>query len=535
LVLLIACANVANLVLSRAVARRREIGVRVALGAGRARVLQMLFIESLLLAIVSGVLGLLIGHWSVRAVPAVIMTSLPGVDAVTLDARVVAFALAISALTAVAFGIVPHVIGERGDINDLLRESHTRGTQGRGQHRLQSGLVIASVALAVVLLIGAGLLMRSFRYLIAVDPGLQTASVLTMQVTLPQASYSRPDLVRSFYVELHERLRAIPGVRVAAIATDLPLKADGERRAFTPDRAVDTGGVPPSAVTWIYGDYFRTFGIPILKGRAFLPDEQMQNRNVVVVSRAIAQRFWPDEDPIGKRIKWGIRSSSAPWFTVVGVAGDVVDGKLGDEPIVHIYAPYAEIPDAMLTTPIVGLFRRMTIATLADGEVTTLINPARAAVNALDPALPVSDVTTLTQVVADATAPQRFSAIVLAAFAICALLLASIGLYGVVAFGVAQRTREIGVRFALGATHRDVLTLILRRGMALTSMGLLLGIVGATATTRLMRALLYQTEPLDPVTFAAVPILLTVVALVACYVPARRATRVEPMAALRTE
>jgi putative ABC transport system permease protein len=536
LVLLVACANVANLVLTRAVTRQREIGVRAALGAGRHRLLQMLLIESVMLALAGGALGLLVGYWTVRAMPSVIATSLPGVHDVMLDARVVVFTLSLSALTAIVFGIVPLLAGQRRDLNDLLRDGAARTTAGLGQHRLQAGLVVSSVALAFVLLVSAGLLMRSFSNLMAVDPGFRPANVLSMQVTLPHAGYNSAAPVRAFYRGLYERIRAIPGVRTASIATDLPLKADGERRAFTPERRDDTGGLPPSAaVTWVHGDFFGTYGIPIVKGRTFLPEEEVENRQVAIVSRAIAERFWPGEDPIGKRIKWGLAVSTAPWNTVVGVAGDVVDGKLGEEPIIHIYVPYAEAPDQLLATPIVGLLRRMTIAAVGPGDATTLIAPVRGAIAALDAALAVSDVTTMAQVVADASAPQRFSTLVLAAFAGGALLLAAIGLYGVLAFGVAQRTREIGVRLALGASRGEVLGLVVRQGMTLTAIGLAIGIAGALAATRLMTALLYQTQPFDPMTFALVPVLLTAVALLACYLPARRAARVEPVVALRAE
>jgi putative ABC transport system permease protein len=536
LVLLIACANVANLVLSRAVTRQREIGVRAALGAGRWRLAQLLLTESVVLAGAGGILGVLIGHWTVRAMPTVIATSLPGVEDVTLDLRVVAFALAISALTAVVFGIMPLLAGDRRDLNESLRDGSTRATSGRRQHRVQGGLVVSSVAFAVLLLVGAGLLIRSFNTLMAVDTGVRSARVLTAQVALPPATYTNAAAVRPFYQNLYDRVRAIPGVRAASIATDVPLRPDGERRAFTADRADDTGGPPAStAVTWIHGDYFRSYGIPLIKGRTFLPDEIDQDRRVAIVSRAMADQSWPGQDPIGKRIKWGGRPSQAPWMTVVGVAGDVVDGKLGEEPVVHIYAPFVESADIRVQTPVMPLLRRMVIATLADGEPATLVDGVRRAVASLDPALAVSDVATLTEIVADASAPQRFSTMVLGAFAGGALLLAAVGLYGVMAFGVAQRTREFGVRFALGATRRDVVALILRQGMTLALIGAVLGLAGAFVATRLMTTLLYETSAFDPLTFAVVPVLLVTVALVACYVPARRAARVEPMTALRTE
>jgi putative ABC transport system permease protein len=536
LVLLVACANVANLVLSRAVTRQREISVRAALGAGRRRLLQMLLVEGLLLTSAGGVLGLFIGNTVVRAMPEIIMRSLPGVQDVRLDGRVVLFTFALSALTAIVFGLLPLIVSERRELTDLLREGGARSMGGARQHRLQAMLVVSSVALAVVLLASAGLLMRSFTKLMAVDTGIRAPRVLTMEVRLPQAGYESAPALRSFYEGLHDRVGAIPSVLAASIQTDLPLKGDGERRAFTADQAIEAADATGSvAVTWTFGDYFRTFGVPIVKGRGFLPEEDLEHRGAAIVSRALAERYWPGQDPIGKRVKWGIAASRAPWQTVVGVAGDIVDGKLGEPPIMHIYVPFAEAVNPPGGLPIAGLVRRMTVAAVTDQDAATLIAPMRAAIAALDPALAVAEVTTMAQVMADASAPQRFSTVLFGAFASGALLLAGIGLYGMLAFGVAQRTREIGVRLALGASHREVLGLIVRQGMTLTLAGVGLGIVGALGATRLMRGLLYQIEPLDPVTFASVPGLLAVVALLACYLPARRAARVEPMAALRAE
>jgi putative ABC transport system permease protein len=458
------------------------------------------------------------------------------VQDVRLDVRVVLFTFALSALTAIIFGLLPLIVSERRDLTDLLREGGTRSIGGARHHRLQAMLVVSSVALAVVLLASAGLLMRSFSKLMAVDTGIGAPRVLTMQVRLPQVGYDSGPAVRSFYQGLHERVRAIPSARAASIQTDLPLKGDGERRAFTADQGADAGNATGSvAVTWTFGDYFRTFGVPLVRGRGFLPEEDLENRGAAIVSRALAERYWPGQDPIGKRVKWGIAASRAPWQTVVGVAGDVVDGKLDEPPIMHIYVPFAEAVNPPGGLPMAGLARRMTVAAVTDQDARILIAPMRTAIAALDPALAVAEVTTMTQVMRDAAAPQRFSTVLLGAFASGAMLLAAIGLYGMLAFGVAQRTREIGVRLALGATRREVLGLVVRQGMTLTLAGLGVGIAGALGVTRLMRGLLYQTEPLDLVTFASVPGILAVVALLACYLPARRAAKVEPMAALRAE
>jgi putative ABC transport system permease protein len=536
LVLLVACANVANLISSRAVTRQREIGVRAALGAGRRRLFQMLLVEGLLLTAAGGALGLLLGYAAVRAMPAVIARSLPGVPDVLLDGRVALFTFALSALTALTFGVLPLVVSERRDLTNVLREGTSRSTGGARQHRLQATLVVSSVALAFVLLAGAGLLIRSFDRLMAVESGIRAPRVLTMQVRLPNAAYDNGPAVQSFYERLLESVRAIPSARAAALQTDLPLRGDGERRAFTADPPPESGD--PSAlvaVTWTFGDHFRTFGIPILKGRAFLPEEDVENREAAIVSRALAERFWPGQDPIGKRVKWGIPASRSPWKTIVGVAGDVVDGRLGETPILHIYVPASEELNPSVRRPLTGLLRRTTIAASTEGDPAALVGPMRAAIAAIDPALAIADVTTMSQVTADATAPQRFSTAVLSAFAGGALLLAAVGLYGTLAFGVAQRTREIGVRVALGATRREVMGLVVRQGMGLTLLGLALGIAGAIGVTRLLTGLLYETQPLDAVAFASVAGLLAAVALLACYLPARRAARVEPMTALRAE
>jgi putative ABC transport system permease protein len=537
LVLLVACANVGNLVVSRAVTRQREMGVRAALGAGRGRLLQMLLVEGLLLAAAGGALGLFLGYAAVRAMPAVIALSLPGVSDVTLDARVVLFTFALSALTALVFGLLPLAASERRDLTELLREGGSRSTSGVRQHRLQATLVVSSVALAFVLLAGAGLLIRSFEKLISVDTGIRAPRVLTMQVRLPQAGYDNAPAVQSFYRALHENVRAIPSVRAAAVQTDLPIEDDGERRVFTADQPVNPGAPSTGvAVTWTFGDYFRTFGVPVVKGRAFLPEEDAENRLVAVVSRSLAERFWPGQDPIGKRVKWGIPASRAPWQTIVGVAGDVVDGRLGETPILHIYVPFAEATDRPpAAEPLSGFFRRMSVAAMTEGDTAALVGPMRGAIARIDPALAVADVTTMSQVMADAAAPQRFSTVVLSVFAGGALLLAAIGLYGTLAFAVTQRTREIGVRVAVGAGRREVLRLVVGQGMSLTILGLALGLAGALAVTRLMTGLLYQTEPLDVTTFASVTGVLAAVGLLACYLPARRAARVEPMTALRAE
>jgi predicted permease len=535
LVLLVACANVANLILSRSVARQREIGVRAALGAGRLRLFQVLLGEALILALCGGALGLMLGYWALGAVPAVLATSVPAASDIGIDWRVVGFTSVLSLGSAALFALVPLTAGLRRDLNEVLREGAGRAAGGRRQHRLQAGLVITSVTFAFILLACAGLLLRSFTNLMAIETGVGASHVLSMEVRLPGAGYRDASRIRSFYSSLAERLHGIPGIRSVAIASDLPLEPDGERRVFTPEHSAVRGLPPSVAVTWVHGDYFETFGVPLIKGRGFTGDEQRENRQVAIVSRRIAETYWPGQEPIGKRLKWGLPDSPAVWQTVVGVAADVVEGPPGSQPVIHVYVPYAEAPDGAIASPIAGFLRRYVIALRSDVDPRVFAGSARAAVAALDPALALSHVQTLGQLEHDRSAPQRFSAVVLTGFGVGALLLAAIGLYGVLAFAVSQRRREIGVRIALGSPRKDVVRLIVREGMSLVLIGLAIGSVAAALATRVLRTLLFETNVHDPLTFAAVPVLLAAVALAACYLPARRAADVDPMTALRAD
>ncbi len=533
LVLLVTCANVANLFLSRAVARQREIGVRAALGAGRLRLFQVLLSEALILSTIGGVLGLVLGYWSLRAIPAVLTASLPGISTIPLDWRVVAFTTALALGSAAVFALVPLVGGLRRDLHELLREGSTRATGGRRQHRVQATLVVSSVAFAFVLLVCAGLFVRSFRNLVTIASGVGTTNVLSAQVRLPFTGYNDAARTRSFYRTLEDRLRAVPGVRAASIASDLPLDGDGERRAATAENPTGPGVKQALAVTWMQGDFFGTYGIPLIAGRRFTDDDQREDRNVVIVNKRLADAYWPGENPVGKRLKWGLAESKAPWLTIVGVAADVVDGPPGSEPIIHAYVPYADAGDALLTSPVIDQMRRLTIGIRGEQDARTFVGTVRRIVAGLDPALAISDVQTIEQLERERSAPRRFSAVAISGFGIGALLLAAIGLYGVLASSVSQRRREIAVRLALGAAPSGVLRLTVREGMTLVSIGLGVGAAGAVMATRLLRATLFETNVYDPLTFVTVPIALGIVALVASYLPARRAAAVDPIAALR--
>lgn len=535
IVLLVACANLASIVLSRSVARQRDIGVRAALGAGRLRLFQILLLEGLLLAAAGGAVGLVLGYWVLRGIPHVVATAVPGATDIAVDWRVLVFTSAVSLGCAVLFALVPLTGGLGRNLHDLLREGSGRATGSRTEQRVQAVMVVTSVALAFVLLVSAGLLMRSFTRLIAADAGPPADNVLTLEVRLPPGGYRDAARIRSFYGSLHERLLASAGVRAASLSTDLPLDGDGERRAFTPEQGMDSGQRPALAVTWVHGDFFSTFGIPLVRGRYFSTDEQRSNRSVAIVSARLADRYWPGEDPVGKRFKWGLADSPAPWQVVIGVAGDMVDGPPGSEPPTHIYVPYAEIPDAQLAAPLAGLFRRFIIAVRAETNPRALAGIVRGAVAALDPALATAQVRPFTELRHDRVAPQRFSTIVLSAFAGGTLLLAAIGLYGTLAFSISQRRREIGVRVALGAQRRDVLRSVVGRGMMLVAGGLVLGALGALGATRLLAAVLFDTRPHDPLVFGTVPIVLGAVGLIACYLPARGAADVDPLIAMRVD
>jgi predicted permease len=533
LVLVVVCANVANLIVSRAAARQREIAVRLALGATRTRLLQFLVCESLTLSAAGGVLGLICATAVLRAVPAFLTTSLPGLADVGLDVRVVAFTAGISLLTAIACGIAPLYASDR-DVGSRLHQGSGRTVvEGRG-HLLQRALVATTVALAAMLLVGAGLLVRSFAALLSTEPGFQPQRVLTMSVTLPRQAYRDPETVFRFARAAFGGIRTVPGVRSTSISTDVPLESNVPR-----SMVVETGIVletaPLVSATWFYGDYFQTLGVPLVRGRLFTSEEQDEDREVAIVSVSLVNRYWHGQNPLGKRIKWGLGDFPAPWKTIVGVVGDVRDGALRDTPKMHVYVPFRTLLPEMADEPVAPIMWSLRIALRAGQEPSALVPSVRQAIAAIDSVLPVTSIATKERRLAESVAPQRFSTMVLAAFALSALLLAAVGLYGVLAFAVAQRTREIGVRIALGAQAREVILMIIRQGMRLVILGLVIGLAAAVGLARAMTALLYRTEPLDPRTFVAAPLVLTAVALLACYLPARRAARIEPLTALRTE
>jgi len=524
LLLLIACANVANLLLGRAAARRTEIAVRLSLGATRARIGRQVLTESLLLAAVAGVVGVLIAVWGTDALVTLLPAdiALPRLDEVRVDGRVLGFALLVCMLTGILFGTAPAIVGSAVNLAQDTREG-MRGTTA-GRTRVRSALVVAEVALALVLLAGAGLLGRSLQQLLRVDTGLRTDRVLTMRVTMTAARYEKEAELRAFMNRLMSRMQSLPGVRAAGAEMYLPLTGLKIGHSFTRDDRPrpGPGGELATDIRVVAGDPFRAFGIPVLRGRPFNARDHERAPNVFVVNEELVRRYFSDGDPIGKRISFDWDGPVTG--EIVGVVGSVREMGPKEPPSPAIYRPYAQMP-----------MTQMTMALATQRDPLTVARAATAAVREIDPDQPVADVQTLERLVDNTVAQPRIILYVLAGFAAVALLLAALGLYGIVSYSVTQRQREIGVRVALGAQRRDVLRPILREGMALTAVGLVLGVAGALAATRLMQSLLFGVDPADPLTFAGVSIFLAAIALAASYIPARRATRLDPVAALRAD
>ena len=520
-VLLIACANVANLLLARATARSRELAVRAALGAGRGRIVRQLFAESLVLAAAGGITGLLLAWWLVQLLRAYVADAVPvqRLDAVSIDGTVLLFTLAAALLSGLVFGLLPALTASGTTLTDSLKEGGRTGSSARGG-RTRATLVVAEIALALVLLVGAGLLVRSFARLTSVEAGFDAEQTLSMRVSLPSARYRDAAARTQFYRELVARIAALPGVQSTGAISFLPLTGLGSATSYEAvGQPTPLGQEPVTDVRVITGDYFKALGIPLLRGRLFDENAAPDAANKVIVNETLARVHWPGEDPIGKRIKVSWRDNIED--EIIGVVGDVRMSELNTAARSAIYWPHAR-----------EAYGSMTLAVRGTGDPTTAI---RAILRERDPDLALADVRSMDAVVARSVAQRRITMVLLGIFAGAALLLAAIGIYGVIAYSVMQRTQEIGIRVALGAQRGDVLRMIVRNAAALAAAGVLIGAGGALFLTRLMRDLLFGVEPFDPVTFVAVALLLTLVALLAGYIPGRRATRVDPIIALRAE
>ena len=522
-VLLIACANVANLMLARATARHREMAVRAAMGAGRGRLIRQLLTESALLSLLGGAIGLFLAMWGVDLLVALSPENLPRLNEISVDWRVILFTLGVALLTGFAFGLAPAWQASHLDLNSALKEGGRSATEGFGRRRLRSILVVAEVALCIVLLIGAGLLIRSFWRLTEVRPGFDPENLLTMQLSLPRAKYPAEAQMAAFYDQVLRRLETLPGVESVAATWLLPMSGQDA------GRGIEVEGYEPApnertnaAFGNVSPGYFRTMRIPLMRGREFAETDRAGAPGVVVVNESFARRFFRDQDPVGKRMR--MRGNDEPWLTVVGVVGDIRHTGLAAEPRAEMYLSYLQSP-----VPFMNVVMRTSI------DPVSLAPALRREVWAVDADQPVADISTMGQFVSNSIAGRRFNMMLLAVFAGVALLLAAVGLYGVMAYSVIQRTHEIGIRLALGAQARDVLKMIVGQGMLLTLIGTVLGLTAAFALTRLMASLLYGVTATDPLTFAGIPLLLAAVALLATYIPARRAMKVDPMVALRYE
>jgi putative ABC transport system permease protein len=535
-VLLIACADIATLTLTRAVSRQREMAVRAALGAGRRRLITQALIESALLCTAGVAAGLLVARTVAVILANTTALALPSLHEIRIDIPVLAFTVVLAVATTLVCGVVPALEGSRAVAGDALKEGGRSGAPGRRQRRMLGGLVTVQFALSMILLAAGGLLVRSFAKLTAVDPGFQPDRVLTLATSLPATGYPRGADVRTFYLRLMERVQALPGVTAASGSTALPL-AIQEHRAFTiENESTATRTLQHSVMhDWVLGQYFETLGIALKRGRFLSSQEHAGSEPVVVINETMARRFWPDRNPVGERIAWGGPAQHGRWMRVVGVVADVKQSALNSETMPQTYQPWLQVDDRMLGENVLGIFRGMKVSVRTAVTPLAVTSAIRDQIRALDPALPVTNVQTLQDVVDTSTGPQRFNAILLGSFAALALLLAALGVGGVLATSVSRRRQEIGVRLALGAQRGDVVRLVVRQGMVLAIAGVAIGLPASIALTRLISSLLFEVTPRDPVTLIAVTTLLIGVAAFACYLPARRATRIEPIVALRQD
>jgi predicted permease len=526
LVLLIACANIANLLLSRATSRGREMAVRIALGAGRARIVRQLLTESALLGLLGGVMGVLLAAWGVWSLRSLLPPDLTQIGSIHVGGSVLAFALLLSLAAALAFGLAPALLATPSNLQTNIKEGGGRTGQ-RGGQRVRSILAVAEISLAMVLLVAGGLLVRSFALVTSVNPGFDPKNVTEAEVSLPQFQYSTPQQWSAFSNELLARLHAQPGLRDSALAAPLPMDRQGEANfgfSIAGNPPLPPGKTPTADYATVSPGYFRVMRIPLLRGRFFSERDSTRNPNVAIISETLARRYFPNQDPIGKQMRFGFPPNSNVSREIVGIVGDVRDVALSRTPGPTMYVPFAQAP-------------------LYGGEVvarSSLSAPSvaagiRQAIHSIDKSLPVTDIESLPDALGASVAQERFRTLLLSAFSGLALILAAVGIFGVISYSAAQRTHEIGIRMALGAQQRDVLWLILGQGAKLALLGLGAGAVVALPLTGLMASLLYGVSATDPLTFGTVAIVLIGVTVTACYIPARRAMHVDPMIALRHE
>jgi putative ABC transport system permease protein len=524
--LLIACANAANLLLARAAGRQREMAIRASLGAGKGRILGQLLTESVLLALAGGALGLLLAIWGTAALANLPSLGIPRLASAGVDARALAFTLVVSLLTGILFGLAPALHASRFNLFRSLKEGGRTATDGIGRSRLRALLVISQVSLAVVLLIGASLLIESMFHLLHQSPGFDPQGVMAFNLDLPDSRYGKPEQSADFFRDLLARIRAVPGVKDASGVLPLPLSGDAMRTSFEIEgKPVAKSDQPSTHIRAVGLDYFQTMRIPLLAGREFDARDDRHAPHVIVINQTLARRFFPNESPIGKHMKPGMSSGKTDTMCeIVGVVGDVKHRRLWlpDDP--ESYLPYDQ-------DPIGG----MSIVVRSAADPMTLLPALRTQVHALDPELPLYKAQRMEDYLADSVAQRRFISLLCSIFAGAGLLLAVVGLFGVISYSVARRTHEIGVRVTVGAAKTDILRLILGEGMGITLVGVGVGLLGAVGLSRVVKSQLFGISATDPMTFLGVVVTLSLVALAACYLPARRAARVDPMVALRYE
>jgi predicted permease len=526
-VLLIACANVANLLLATGASRQKEMAIRSALGASQWRVVRQLLTESTIMALVGGAFGLLLAFWGVALITRLLPTDFPRIQEIHIDWRVLTFTFAASVLTGILFGLAPAFQLSRADVQDAMKESGRGASAGVRRSRLRQTLIAGEVALSVVLLAGAGLLFRSFLQLQAVNTGFTSEHVLTAKLAPSGANFPNGDAYIAFYDRVIEQVKTIPGVKDVGSINTLPL-SKGPTLAFRIDgRAVTTPDKwPPANYRTVSPNYFRTMNIPVVEGRSFTKNDKDQMPNVLMVNQALAQRDFPGESPVGKRLTFGRTDENRQpvWFEIVGVASNVRSLELREEPLPEVY--FSSFQDSFPSLSLV-------VRTSVDPE--SLSGSVRQVVTQVDKSVPVGDVRTMDVIVSESITQPRFNVFLLTLFGCLALLLSAAGIYGVTAYTVTQRTHELGIRIALGAQVGDVLRMILRQGLGVILIGIFIGLAAAFALMRVMKSLLFGVSATDPVTFVGITLLLLIVALIACYIPARRATKVDPLVALRYE
>lgn len=525
-VLLIACANVGNLLLVRSAARQKEVAIRRALGAARTRLARQFLTESILLAMLGGVFGLLLALWGVSLVESLGSQATPLLASIKIDMRVLGFTFALSVLTGIVFGLVPALNASNPDLNETLKEGGRSSGSEASHNRLRGVLVMSEVALALVLLISAGLLIKSVIRLRNVNPGFKAENRLTMNVVLPRAKYPKAPQWIAFYNQLGDRLKALPGVESAGFTSVLPFSGNFDGRGLAVEDLPKPAGEEFSVDLYIVTPaYAKTMSLQLMQGRALTEQDTETTPLVAQINETMAREMWPGQDPVGKRIKFpGSEKNPQPWRTVIGIVRDVKQYALDRKDPMQIYLPEAQFPTSFMT---------LVVHTSSDPK--NLIAAVRSEIYEMDKDQAVYNITTMEQLLADSISLRRFSTLLLMIFAGVALMLAGVGIYGVISYGVTQRTHEIGVRMALGASRADIVHLVVRQGMAMTLAGVGLGLVATFALTRVIESLLFNVSSMDPATLIIIPVALTIVALGACFVPARRAARVDPMVALRYE